>query len=600
MYILGISAFFHDSAACLLKDDLIIAAAQEERFTRKKNDESFPARAVRYCLQEGGIGLNEVDHIVFYEKPFLKFERLIETYLSFAPKGFLAFIKSMPLWLKEKLFLKKKLLQELKKTDEAFNVQKVTLLFSTHHMSHAASAFYPSPFNRAVILTADGVGEWTTTSVSVGEGNNIKFHKEIRFPHSIGLLYSAFTYYLGFKVNCDEYKVMGLAPYGEPTFVDLIFQHLVDLKPDGSFRLNLKYFSYCTGLTMTGSAFEQLFGNPRREPSAALTRFHMDVARSIQAVAEQIMLKITVNLSREFQISNLCLAGGVALNCVANSKILQQSGFKNIWIQPAAGDAGGALGAAYAVYYDYLGNSRPITFPEDKMQNALLGPSLQDKDIKTQLLNENVRFEELTEDRYYSAVAEEIAGGKVVGYFRGRMEFGPRALGSRSILGDPRDQRMQYILNQKIKFRESFRPFAPAILEEHTSSYFDMTGKSPYMLMVADVAKEVRISPSKENQDIYGVDLLKQVRSTIPAVTHVDFSARVQTVGRDSHPDFYNLINAFYKLTGCPVVINTSFNRMDEPIVNTVSEALACFIQTGMDVLVIGSFLIRKETRFND
>jgi carbamoyltransferase len=470
MYILGISAFFHDSAACLLKDGVIVAAAQEERFTRKKNDERFPTFAVRYCLREVGIGLNEVDYVVFYEKPFLKFERLIETYLAFAPKGFLAFIKSMPLWLKEKLFLKKKLLQELKKADESFDNQKVNLLFSTHHLSHAASAFYPSPFDSAVILTADGVGEWTTISVSIGEGNSIKFHKEIRFPHSIGLLYSTFTYYLGFKVNCDEYKVMGLAPYGEPIFVDLIFKHLVDLKLDGSFRLNLKYFSYCTGLTMTAPAFEQLFGHPRREPSAPLTKFHMDLARSIQVAAERIMLMITYSLFREFQLSNLCLAGGVALNCVANSKILQQSGFKNIWIQPAAGDAGGALGAAYAVYYDYLGNSRPVTLPEDKMQNALLGPSLRDNDIKTELANQNVRFEELTKDRYYSSVADEIASGKVVGYFRGRMEFGPRALGSRSILADPRDHRMQSILNQKIKFRESFRPFAPAILQQWATS----------------------------------------------------------------------------------------------------------------------------------
>ncbi|HEX8019871.1 carbamoyltransferase [Mucilaginibacter sp.] len=598
MYILGISAFFHDSAACLLKDDVIVAAAQEERFTRKKNDERFPASAVRYCLQEGGIGLNEVDYLVFYEKPFLKFERLIETYLSFAPKGFLAFMKSMPLWLKEKLFLKKKLLQELKKADESLDIQNINLLFSTHHLSHAASAFYPSPFDSAVILTADGVGEWTTTSVSFGEGNSIKFHKEIEFPHSIGLLYSAFTYYLGFKVNCDEYKVMGLAPYGEPIFVDLIFKHLVNLKLDGSFRLNLKYFSYCTGLTMTGSAFEQLFGNPRREPSASLTRFHMDVARSIQTVTERIMLMITYSLFREFQVSNLCLAGGVALNCVANSKILQQSGFKNIWIPPAAGDAGGALGAAYAVYYDYLENSRHVTLPEDKMQNALLGPSLQDNDIKTELVNQKVKFEELTEDNYYNAVADEIAKGKVVGYFRGRMEFGPRALGSRSILADPRDHRMQSILNQKIKFRESFRPFAPAILEEHASSYFDIVDKTPYMLLVADVASAIRFPP--ENQAVYGFDLLKQARSTIPAVTHVDFSARVQTVGQYSHPDFYNLINAFYKITGCPLVINTSFNRMDEPIVNSVSEALACFRQTGMDVLVIGSFLIRKEMDFDD
>lgn len=594
MYILGISAFFHDSAACLLKDDQIVAAAQEERFSRIKNDEGFPACAIRYCLQAGNIGLNEIDHIVFYEKSFLKFERLVETYLAFAPKGFFSFIKSMPVWLKKKLFLKKTILQGLKSIDESWNSSSLNLLFSTHHLSHAASVFYPSPFESAVILTLDGVGEWITTSVSTGNGNKIKFHKEIKFPHSIGLLYSSFTYYLGFKVNCDEYKVMGLAPYGKPIFAELIFEELIDLKPDGSFRLNLKYFTYCTGLTMTGAALEKLFGAPRRKPTDQITQFHMDIASSIQTATEQIMLKITRALYLEFRLENLCLAGGVALNCVANSKVLQQSGFKDIWVQPAAGDAGGALGAAYTVYHDYLESSRKSTFPSDKMQNALLGPSFEDYEIKTELLKQETVFEELTKDNYYSAVADEIARGKVVGYFRGRMEFGPRALGSRSILADPRNPHMQAILNQKIKFRESFRPFAPAILEEHASFYFEKVGNSPYMLLVADIAKGVRLPLNNEENALCGFDRLNQVRSNIPAVTHVDYSARVQTVHSENHPDFYNLITAFFNLTGCPLVINTSFNRMDEPIVNTVTEALTCFLHTNMDILVIGSFLIRK------
>jgi carbamoyltransferase len=593
MYILGISAYFHDSAACLLKDDHIIAAAQEERLTRKKNDDCFPLQAIQYCLREAQIKLEDVDHVVFYEKPFLKFERLLETYLAFAPFGFISFMKSMPLWLKEKIFLKKNILKELKNIDNNFDSKKAGLLFTPHHLSHAASGFYPSPYNNAIILTADGVGEWTTTSISVGEGNKIRFIREIKFPHSIGLLYSAFTYYLGFKVNVDEYKVMGLAPYGNPVYTDLIFKHLVDMKDDGSFRLDMRYFNYCAGLTMTSNAFDNLFGMQRREADEEITQFHMDIASSIQAVTEQMMLTITKSIYNEFSIENLCMAGGVALNCVVNGRILKESGFKNIWIQPAAGDAGGALGAAYAIYYDYLNNERNNA-KGDKMQNALLGPFYREEDIKAALIKENLPFEELTQENYYSAVAEYIAAGKVIGYFRGRMEFGPRALGARSIIADPRNANMQSILNQKIKFRESFRPFAPAILEQHASDYFELDTASPYMLLVANVKEGLRFALSDADKDLAGIKKLGIKRSIIPAVTHVNYSARLQTVNENDHPDFYNLINAFYKLTGCPLVINTSFNRMDEPIVNTPTEAIACFRQTGMDVLVMGNFIIKK------
>jgi len=594
MYILGISAYFHDSAACLLKDDEIIAAVQEERFTRKKNDDRFPSAAIQYCLEEGQIKLDDLAYVVFYEKPFLKFERLLETYLAFAPLGFAAFMKAMPLWLKEKIFLKKNILKQLKEIYPDCDTKKINLLFTPHHLSHAASAFYPSPFSKAVILTADGVGEWTTTSISVGETGKIQFLSEIKFPHSIGLLYSAFTYYLGFKVNVDEYKVMGLAPYGKPVYLDLIFKHLVDLKPDGSFRLDLQYFNYCTGLTMTSSIFDKLFGGPRRQPLETITQFHMDLASSIQVATERIMLQITKSIYQEFKIDNLCLAGGVALNCVVNGKILKESGFKNIWIQPAAGDAGGALGAAYAAYYQYSGNQRNNVGSGDKMQNALLGPSFKDAAIRADLLKAGLSFEELTAEKYYPVIAGHVANGMVVGYFKGRMEFGPRALGARSIIADPRNKNMQSILNQKIKFRESFRPFAPAVLEEYTSTYFDIPVPSPYMLLVAAVNPGCRVPLTDNDEQLEGLEKLGVKRSTIPAVTHVDYSARLQTVNKTSHPDFHNLINAFYEITGCPMLINTSFNRMDEPIVNTPAEAIACFIQTDMDVLVIENFIITK------
>jgi carbamoyltransferase len=592
MYILGISAYFHDSAACLLKLDHIVAAAQEERFTRKKNDESFPVNAIKYCLQEAGIPLSQIDHIVFYEKPFLKFERILETYLAFAPSGFISFMKALPVWLKDKLFLKNNIIKQLKIIDDGWDAKKVGLLFTTHHQAHAASAFYPSPFNKAVILTADGVGEWATTSVAIGTGNKIEQVKEIGFPHSIGLLYSAFTYYLGFKVNCDEYKVMGLAPYGKPTYVDIIFKHLVDLKTDGSFRLDLQYFNYCTGITMTSQHFDKLFGHPARKPAEAITRFHMDVACSIQAAAERILLALTKALYKEYQLNDLCIAGGVALNCVINGKILAQSGFKRLWVQPAAGDAGGALGAAYAVYYEHLDNERNDTKGADKMQNALLGPSFNADAVKKCLADNKLPFKELDRLHLHEKIAACINEGKVVGYFNGRGEFGPRALGARSILADPRIAAMQSVLNQKIKFRESFRPFAPAVLEEHASAYFDLDVLSPYMLLVATVKSGLRIVSGDDR--LNGFDLLKTGRSIIPAVTHVDFSARIQTVGPKSHPDFYNLIKAFYDLTGCPCLVNTSFNRMDEPIVNTPQQAIDCFRQTGIDVLVIDGFIAEK------
>jgi carbamoyltransferase len=594
MYILGISAYFHDSAACLLKDDHIVAAAQEERFTRKKNDESFPLNAIKYCLSEAGISLNEMEHIVFYEKPFLKFERLLETYLAFAPSGFISFMKAMPVWLKDKLFLKKNIIKQLKTIDDCWDAKSASLLFTTHHQSHAASAFYPSPFNEAVILTADGVGEWTTASVAIGTGNKIEQVKEISFPHSIGLLYSAFTYYLGFKVNCDEYKVMGLAPYGKPVFTDLIFKHLVDLKADGSFRLDLRYFNYCTGLTMTSSRFDKLFGHPVRKTSEEINQFHMDVASSIQSAAERIMLALTSSLYQEYRLDDLCIAGGVALNCVINGKILKQSGFKRLWIQPAAGDAGGALGAAYAVYYEHLSNKRDDTNGIDKMQNALLGPSFTAAEVRECLRVNDIRFEELDERLLHEKVAAAVNDGKVVGYFKGRSEFGPRALGARSILADPRRVDMQSVLNQKIKFRESFRPFAPAVLEEYAPGYFDLEGSSPYMLMLTTVKPELRTIPLPEGELLKGFDLLKVKRSAIPAVTHVDYTARIQTVNHENTPDFYKLIKAFYGLTGCPCLVNTSFNQMDEPIVNTPQDAIDCFVKTGIDVLVIENFMVIK------
>jgi len=588
MYILGISAYYHDSAACLIQDGNILAAVQEERFTRIKNDAAFPEQSIKYCLENSGITLKQVDYIVYYEKPFLKFERLLETHLAFAPFSVRSFLKAMPLWLKEKLYFKKMLTKALQQIEPEWKSNN--LLFTEHHQSHAASAFYPSPFKKAIILTVDGVGEWATTSISKGDGNAIENISNINFPHSIGLLYSAFTYYLGFKVNCDEYKVMGLAPYGKPVYTDLILKELIDVKDDGSFRLNMKYFNYATGLTMTDAKFDQLFKNPRREPKAELSEFHMDMAASIQQATEYVMLKLTTSLYHQYQEDNLCLAGGVALNCVANGKILKQSGFKNIWIQPAAGDAGGALGAALAVYYEHLKYDRSVQ-PQDSMHNALLGPEYSDIEIDQTLTTHNLRFEKLVDDGLYKAVATEIAAGKVIGYFRGRMEFGPRALGVRSIIADPRNVTMQSVLNKKIKFRESFRPFAPAVLEECADEYFDLGAASPYMLLVGKVREEKRKTVADEADSLKKIN---QERSVIPAVTHLDYSARLQTVSPNQHPDFYKLINAFYQLTGCPMVINTSFNRMDEPIVCTPKDAILCFLNTEIDVLVLGDFVVRK------
>jgi len=592
MYILGISAYYHDSAACLLKDGKILAAVQEERFTRVKNDAAFPAHSINYCLEQARITLTQVDHIAYYEKPFLKFERLLETYLAFAPKGIRSFLKAMPLWLKEKLAFKKMLIKGLTAIDPNWKYTGSNLLFTTHHQSHAASAFYPSPFREAIILTIDGVGEWETASVSRGEGNKISKISHINFPHSLGLLYSAFTYYLGFKVNCDEYKVMGLAPYGNPLYVDLIYKELIDVKSDGSFRLNMRYFEYATGLTMTGKRFAKLFQNPARQPGSELSAFHMDMAASIQQVTEQVMLKITTHLHQQYQVDDLCLAGGVALNCVANGKILKQSGFKNIWIQPAAGDAGGALGAALAVHYEYLKQERKTDNITDQMQNALLGPAFSPAQIKQELEKSGLSFEKLSPEKLYPLIAQEIAADKVIGYFNGRMEFGPRALGARSIIVDARNPEMQSVLNLKIKFRESFRPFAPAVLEEYAADYFDLGAPSPYMLLVSDVKPSKRIPLADANAE--GFDKFKQLRSVIPAVTHVDYSARLQTVNPQQQADFYGLIKAFYDLTGCPMVINTSFNRMDEPIVCTPADAIACFLNTGIDVLVMEGFVVRK------
>lgn len=593
MYILGLSGFYHDSAACLLKGGVIVAAAQEERFTRIKNDSAFPLKSVEHCLNSAGIKLKDVDHVVFYEKPFLKFERLLDTFLAFAPFGIRPFLKAMPVWLKEKLYFRKMLVKALQQIDAGWQPTDEQLLFSKHHQSHAASAFFASPFSSAVILTADGVGEWETTSVAIGSDEAIEPVCHISFPHSLGLLYSAFTYHLGFKVNCDEYKVMGLAPYGKPVYVDIIFNQLVDLKPDGSFQLNMKYFNYAKGLTMTSKPFDVLFDAKRRSPDEPMTQLHMDIAASIQLAAEKIMLQITTALYKKYGIENICMAGGVALNCVINSKILKQSGFKNIWMQPAAGDAGGALGAALAAYHQHLGHKRNYN-GSDIMRNCLLGPEYTTNQVFESLDKSGLVFKQYDRPELYKAIATEIAAGKVVGYFNGRMEFGPRALGARSILADARDPEMQHVLNQKIKFRESFRPFAPAVLEEFADEYFDLNVKSPYMLMVGKVREEKRIK--NQQQDETGIALLKQIRSVIPAVTHVDNTARLQTVNEKEHPDFYQLIKAFYNLTGCPMLINTSFNRMDEPIVCTPDDAIKCFLNTGIDVLVINQFLVRKST----
>ena len=591
--ILGISAFYHDSAAALIIDGDIVAAAQEERFSRKKHDARYPFNAVNFVLNEGRLKLSEVDYIVFFEKPFLKFERLLETYMAFAPKGFKSFSLSMPIWLREKLFQKKFLFDNLKLHDEKFNdINKIK--FSEHHYSHAASAFYPSPFKEAIVLTLDGVGEWATTTVAIGKENKLNMLKEIHFPHSLGLLYSAFTYYTGFKVNSGEYKVMGLAPYGKPKYKDLIIKELMDLKEDGSFKLNMKYFNYATGLTMTNKKFSNLFGQPVRDPKKdLLTDFHMDIASSIQAVTEEVVLRLTRDIAKEYKIKNLCLAGGVALNCVANGKILRENNFENIWIQPAAGDAGGSLGAALAYWHREL--DKPREDLKDKMKGAYLGPRHEASSIERNLKSLKAVYKEKTSSEISSLVAKELANSKTVGWFQGRMEFGPRALGARSILADPRSEKMQKELNLKIKFRESFRPFAPSVLREDVKEWFEIDYDSPYMLLVSDVKKEKQITMSEKDNKLFGIDKLNIKRSSIPAITHVDYSARIQTVHKETNPKYYDLINEFKKITNCPVLVNTSFNVRGEPIVCSVEDAFNCFMGTNLDVLVIENFILFKE-----
>ena len=594
MRILGISAFYHDSAAALLEDGRIVAAAQEERFTRKKHDARFPLHAIRYCLTEGGIALGDLDRVVFYEKPFVKFERLLETYLSFAPRGYKTFRMAIPLWLREKLFLKDLLLKELRKISGSGEWNE-ELLFSEHHLSHAASAFFPSPFDEAIVLTMDGVGEWATTSAAIGKGNSLEVQKEIHFPHSLGFLYSAFTYYTGFKVNSGEYKLMGLAPYGEPKYKDKILEHLIDVKADGSFRLNMSYFDFCTGLTMTSQRFHDLFGGPPRKPDQLLTPYHMDLAASIQAVTEEIVLRLTRSLCEETGIRNLCLAGGVALNCVANGKVLRDACCDRIWIQPAAGDAGGALGAALAGYHLQLGRAR--TANGDAMKGSFLGPAFTQREIEDRLTRSGARFEVLADGALIATGAEDLARSKALGWFQGRMEFGPRALGNRSILGDPRSPGMQKTLNLKIKYRESFRPFAPSVLRERVSDWFELDCDSPYMLLVADVVRSRRREMTREEKQLFGIDKLNVPRSEIPAVTHVDYSARVQTVHEDTNPRYYALLSAFERKTGCPVLVNTSFNVRGEPIVCTPEDAFRCFMGSELDALAAGNCYLRKESQ---
>lgn len=595
--VLGISAFYHDSAAAIIVNGEIIAAAQEERFTRKKHDASYPKNAINYVLKESGLKLNEVGHVVFYEKPFLKFERLLETYIGFSPSGFKSFSMSMPLWLREKLFQKKMLFDALKEQDNNFNdIKKIN--FSEHHLSHAASAFFSSPYDEAVILTLDGVGEWATTTISLGKNNKINILKEIHFPHSLGLLYSAFTYFLGFKVNSGEYKVMGLAPYGEPRFKDIILDKLIDVKEDGSFRLNMNYFNYATGLTMTNNKFAKIFNIERRKPENKLLQIHMDIAASIQAVTEEIILKITRFLFKEFKIPNLCMAGGVALNCVVNGKILKDGFFKNIWIQPASGDAGGALGAAQAFFYQELNNKRKIV-KTDLMKGAYLGPKFTDDQIEYELNAIGANYEKLNLDEIIKKTAKALSLGKVIGWFQGRMEFGPRSLGNRSIIADPRSEKMQKNLNLKVKHRESFRPFAPAVLFEKVSEWFELSSESPYMLLVGEVKKSKQYEMTQKQKKLFGIDKLSVKRSNIPAVTHVDYSARIQTVNRETNQIFYNLINEFEKITKCPILINTSFNINDEPIVCSVKDAFNCFIGTDLDILVCGNFFLYKKKQKN-
>ena len=591
--ILGISAFYHDSAACILKDGKIIAAAQEERFTRKKHDPRYPVNAIEFVLKYANLKLSEVDQIVFFEKPFLKFERLLETYVAFAPKGFVSFAKAMPLWIKEKLFQKNYLFNKLKEHDKNYKSDK-NIFFSDHHLSHAASAFYPSPFNEAVILTADGVGEWATTTVAIGKDNNLEIKKEIHFPHSLGLLYSAFTYYTGFKVNSGEYKLMGLAPYGNPIYEDKI-KMLIDIKEDGTFRLDQKYFNYATGLTMTNNLFNDLFGQKVRDPlNEKITQFHMDIAASIQKVTEEIMIKLAKSVRDEYGLKNLCLAGGVALNCVANGKILKEKIFENIWIQPAAGDAGGSLGAALALWYNENKNDRKINFNDD-MNGSYLGCEFDQNEIEDELKSIGANFDIENYEKLIDKTSDYLINEKAIGWFQGRMEFGPRALGGRSILGDPRSDKMQKNLNLKVKYRESFRPFAPSVLREDLNDWFDIDVNSPYMLLVANINSSKKINMTEDQKKLFGIEKLNIKRSEIPAVTHVDYSARIQTVTKETNKRYYDLISKFKEKTGCPVLVNTSFNVRGEPIVNTPTDAFNCFMGTELDYLIIGNCILDKK-----
>ena len=593
--VLGLSAYYHDSAACLVRDGAIVAAAQEERFTRKKHDSRFPSNAVRYCLREGGMALRDVGYVAFYDKPLLKFERLLETYLGFSPRGLRSFVAAMPVWLKEKLLLKDLLVKELAASTGTGRAELPPLLFGEHHESHAASAFYVSPFERAAVLCLDGVGEWATTSAWLGEGPRLTPLWEIHFPHSIGLLYSAFTYQTGFKVNSGEYKVMGLAPYGEPRYAQAILDHLIDLKPDGTFRLNMDYFQYCTGLRMTNRRFDALFGGPPREPESPLTQREMDLARSVQDVTEEVMLRLSRTLHRETGAEDLCLAGGVALNCVGNGRIRREGPFRRLFIQPAAGDAGGALGVALSAWHQLEGRPRTVAGEGDAMRGSFLGPAFGNSEIEGFLKGREAPYTRLDEDALLDRVADELAGEKVVGWFQGRMEFGPRALGGRSILGDARSPKMQSVMNLKIKYRESFRPFAPSVLRERVADYFEMDVDSPYMLLVAPVVEKRRLPMSREHRQLWGIDLLNVPRSDIPAVTHVDYSARVQTVHAETNPRYHRLIRAFERKTGYGVLVNTSFNVRGEPIVCTPEDAYRCFMRTEMDLLVLENCVLEKS-----
>ncbi len=600
MRILGISAFYHDSAACLLVDGEIISAAQEERFTRKKHDQSFPKNAIKYCLEEGKVSSSDIDIVVFYEKPFLKFERLLETYLAYAPMGFGSFIEAIPRWLKYKLFQKNLLTNELKDLLGNEVIWEKKLLFSEHHLSHAASAFFPSPFHNAAVLTMDAVGEWTTTSLAIGDGNKLSVIREIHFPHSLGLLYSAFTYYAGFRVNSGEYKLMGLAPYGEPIYADLIKKNLIEIKEDGSFFLDMNYFNYCTGLTMTNKRFHKLLGGPPREPESEITQKEMDIAASIQAVTEEVVIKLARDIAKNTGEKNLCLAGGVALNCVANGKLLKENIFENIWIQPAAGDAGGALGAALSIHHIMFDKPRREIDGIDGMQGSYLGPEFSENDIEKRLVKCKAVFTSYSEDEVIDITAEALTNGKAIGWMNGRMEFGPRALGGRSIIADSRSSNIQRTLNLKVKYRESFRPFAPSVLEEDLTDWFDLDVDSPYMLLVANVNKDQSLEMSQEEKNLFGLEKLNISRSKIPSVTHVDYSARVQTVHKETNPKYYKLIKKFKSLTGCPVIVNTSFNVRGEPIVCSPEDAFHCFMGTEIDILVIGNSILYKEEQKQD